>query len=153
MFKETILTNLIIIKKKGGTEFDITEEEFDITTDLLGWLDDCNGFNKNKTITTWREKAIDSNTLLIACNGSPVLDTFDVIKNGYEYKELSILDVKDVFIVTYPFFYEQTQMHNNMVALYNKIINKGYDNVSTLCKYDKHCNNNGQDPIEYLFNI
>lgn len=153
-FKEKILTNLIIIKKKGGDDF-LTDEDEDnyIASDLLGWLEDCNGQNKNKSITLWREVAIDKDTYVIACNGSPVIDNFDVIKNGYKYNELLILDVKGIFISAYPYFCDQSETINSMKNIYNKILRDGHENINVLCRYDNYCENNGQDPIDWILNI
>lgn len=155
MFKpeEIILTNLIIVKKKGGDAFiDNEDEDNYIATDLLGLIEDCNGQNKNKSITTWRETAIDNDTYLIACNGSPVIDNFDVIKKGYNYDELLILDVKGVYISAYPWYCDQSDTLHNIKELYYDIRRKGHSNIDVLCRYDKICNNNGQDAIEWLLN-
>lgn len=144
------LTNLIIVKKKGGDDFNNEEDDNYIATDLLGWLEECNGQNKNKSITLWREVAIDKDTYLIACNGSPVIDNYDIIKNGYKYDELMILDVKGILVTAYPWFCEQTDTINSMIRIYNEIIKSGHANINLLCRYDENCNDNGEDPIEWL---
>lgn len=151
--QETILTNLIIVKKKGGDDF-IKDEDADnyIASDLLGWLEDCNGQNKNKAITMWRETAIDKDTYLIACNGSPEIDNYDVIKNGYKYDELQILDVRGVYIPAYPWYCDQSDTLDNIVRIYNKITRDGHHDIKVLCNYNDIVNNNGQDEMDWLFN-